>query len=1135
MHTRGRRALNERPERPGHRGRIALCVPAAVALITLILALAASFALEVDRVEAYGEAGTGKYSFSNTDVIEICTTNRCTGVGNQNTNTFAPGATIYVHVHTDRVVNGTGYLYLYNYWRKAIPPAWGYVRRVLSWTRVGSDYYAQLTLPATQANHMRLYGQVINGGDQVTFQDEIKITTQPSKFMNFYWTGPQAYPPSPADESYTYKSGDIVNVMAYGSARAYNATYTTNSMKDIATGASTPLTMSNWSRISSNYHRYRLQLPASGLTDGEWYSINSHFMYSSTTLIFDMSRMILIDDSPPSAAIDSPAGSAFVKGVVPVTGTADDQYSYYQYVLEYGVGAAPSTWTTIGSQTNMPPIQSGTLGNWDTTSLIDGQLYTLRLTVSDRAGKAGTTNPPNQTAVSRQVYVDNNPPVISGVGALPIVSNGATINWTTDEPADSQVEYGISSGVYDHLTALDPTSVTSHSQPLTGLEQNRRYYYRVISTDRGGNTTTSGESNFVTAHLTVLQPYAATGTDTNLASGQPTWNWGADGSLRVGDLAGAGDTYRGLIRFDLSGLAGTTIASARLSLFQMDQADASQPVIDVHYLTGDWQEGAGTGTPGPGATWQTSGIAPWTGGNYWGTRSAFASGRADPGWVNWDLTALTQSWVNASITNYGALIKRNSENAAASEAKSFYSSDSTVDRLLRPVLTVEWFGSDTTPPNIGEVRTQNVSLTSTDITWSTDEDSNSQVEYGTTTNYGSTTAVDNTLVNQHTVSLAGFTPDTVYHYRVYSADASGNQAVSGDYVFQTARQLIIQPSPVPGKDTWISSAGTSLNNGGAPDIAIGDNSAAAESRRALIKFDLSSIPAGSVVNSATLSLCEHAQQNSLTPELGAYYAIHSWEEGTGNGAPTADGATWTSYDGNSLHSWGVPGGDFDTSSPPTAVAPDISWGGPAWINFSVTNLAQQWIDGTIANEGAFIKKTAENTTLNDYKTFYSSDYLADTNLRPKLVIEYVPAPGTITLNIDETFNRDASPGSGSVGFGNVNPGTPYDVGEGGLPDYAVGLSVKSNVLWGLEVDAQGDLAQVDPTNFIDIASLKWKRDGEPAGNYQAMVKYPAQTTIASGRMATNRDPFLFDYRLAVPLLATSGSYSTSIIYTAYTS
>jgi hypothetical protein len=61
------------------------------------------------------------------------------------------------------------------------------------------------------------------------------------------------------------------------------------------------------------------------------------------------------------------------------------------------------------------------------------------------------------------------------------------------------------------------------------------------------------------------------------------------------------------------------------------------------------------------------------------------------------------------------------------------------------------------------------------------------VEYGATTTYGSSTPLDSSLVTSHWVSLSGLTSNTLYHYRVHSANSSGVESISNDFAFQTSR------------------------------------------------------------------------------------------------------------------------------------------------------------------------------------------------------------------------------------------------------------------------------------------------------------------------------------------------------------
>src|SRR3990172_5507095 len=93
--------------------------------------------------------------------------------------------------------------------------------------------------------------------------------------------------------------------------------------------------------------------------------------------------------------------------------------------------------------------------------------------------------------------------------------------------------------------------------------------------------------------------------------------------------------------------------------------------------------------------------------------------------------------------------------------------------------------SDTTPPIHSNITTGTITSTSAVITWTTDEASTSQTDYGTTSSYGSSTTIDNTLVTSHSVTISGLSSWTTYHFRVKSQDAAGNLAVSSDLTFST--------------------------------------------------------------------------------------------------------------------------------------------------------------------------------------------------------------------------------------------------------------------------------------------------------------------------------------------------------------
>ena len=87
--------------------------------------------------------------------------------------------------------------------------------------------------------------------------------------------------------------------------------------------------------------------------------------------------------------------------------------------------------------------------------------------------------------------------IITSIASSNISGVGATITWSTNRPADSQVEYGVTTG-YGNVVSLK-TLDTSHQMNLFGLTPNTLYHYRVKSKDEAGNLSTSGDLTFTTA------------------------------------------------------------------------------------------------------------------------------------------------------------------------------------------------------------------------------------------------------------------------------------------------------------------------------------------------------------------------------------------------------------------------------------------------------------------------------------------------------------------------------------------------------------------------------------------------------------------------------------------------------------
>ena len=135
--------------------------------------------------------------------------------------------------------------------------------------------------------------------------------------------------------------------------------------------------------------------------------------------------------------------------------------------------------------------------------------------------------------------VDVTPPVISGVTAVPGLNGTATIAWTTDEPADSRVAYGLSASALTSQAA-SAGSTTTHTVTLTALSPVTTYFYQVTSADAAGN----GASSAILSFTMPTPQFAA--TDTTVADfsagttdGQEYIAQTADGEVMLSPAAGS--------------------------------------------------------------------------------------------------------------------------------------------------------------------------------------------------------------------------------------------------------------------------------------------------------------------------------------------------------------------------------------------------------------------------------------------------------------------------------------------------------------------------------------------------------------------------------------------------------------------
>ena len=105
------------------------------------------------------------------------------------------------------------------------------------------------------------------------------------------------------------------------------------------------------------------------------------------------------------------------------------------------------------------------------------------------------------------------------------------------------------------------------------------------------------------------------------------------------------------------------------------------------------------------------------------------------------------------------------------------------------------------------------------ITWNTNGDANSTVEYGLTTSYGSI-GFDTVMGISHTITLNGLSSHTVYHFRAVSTNLDGERYASADSTFQT---LALSDTVVSSATPSTTFTGTTIQTvGGVQQVSLNE-------------------------------------------------------------------------------------------------------------------------------------------------------------------------------------------------------------------------------------------------------------------------------------------------------------------------
>ncbi|MBI5063141.1 MAG: DNRLRE domain-containing protein [Desulfatitalea sp.] len=230
---------------------------------------------------------------------------------------------------------------------------------------------------------------------------------------------------------------------------------------------------------------------------------------------------------------------------------------------------------------------------------------------------------------------------------------------------------------------------------------------------------------------------------------------------------------------------------------------------------------------------------------------------------------------------------------------------------------------------------------------------------------------------------------------------------------------------------------------------------------ALIKFDLSRLPADAHIQSAVLTLYQTGAGGDAAYDVSAHKVIHR--------NPDLRAATGYTYDG--VNNWtastacynGVPLAQADIAPAEDVNTLDASLG---YKNWDITGMAQEWVDNAASNYGLMLNSDAVAAS-NSFRFFASSE-ASNAAQRPVLEITY-----TLPVIKTEVFGSvpDAEyPGTLQDTFININSNVNISAGQ--LNTYTWPRNMRAN-----SVLIKLDLSRIPAGAQIESAVLTLYQTG----------------------------------------------------------
>ena len=416
-------------------------------------------------------------------------------------------------------------------------------------------------------------------------------------------------------------------------------------------------------------------------------------------------------------------------------------------------------------------------------------------------------------------------------------------------------------------------------------------------------------------------------TDTYMSADAPTTNYGSGDKFKVGYRQKNG----ALVRFDVASIpSGSTVVAATLQVYAAGWSGTNGSMGAYAVLRDATASEATWNLAKTGSPWGLTGCNDTTTDRR-GTAASTLTTSGINKWYSFDVHDLVQEWVNSSLPNEGVLLRQ----TASSDSSMLFASAqySTVGFRPKLVVTYRYAGTSgtatpTAVPSATPTATTPAGPTAT-----------------------ATTVPPSTPTNTPTITL---TP-------------TATSTPGGADVVVTLQQGLAGYSGA--LDTFIDQYNASTDYSGVDSLKVGYKLTTA----AALVFDLSGIPPSAAVSDATLQVYAKGW-GGTNISIGMHAILRGVVVGQ---------ATWSQA--ASGNAWNVAGCNCTTTDRRAAAESTVTTGGiNKWYSFDVTALVQDWVNGTVANNGVLLRQQVSAA----YSFLFASAHDANAANRPKLTVTY---------------------------------------------------------------------------------------------------------------------------------------------------